>query len=175
MLTLETERLVLRQFLETDLDGYRRMVNDPDVMRIQGDTETMTAFQCWRSLAMYQGHWQFRGYGPFAVIDKASGAFVGRIGPWFPEGWPGLELLWMVDRAYWGRGIAPEAAAAARDWVFSQLGTEIELISLIFADNTASRRVAEKLGARYARDTELQELPGMPIGVWVHSPAGAGL
>src|SRR5947207_12721592 len=99
MVTLETPRLVLRQFREADLDAYQRMVNDPDAMRSMGETEPRTREQCWRTLALYLGHWALRGYGPFAVEEKASGVFVGRIGPWFPEGWPGLELIWEVDRA----------------------------------------------------------------------------
>jgi RimJ/RimL family protein N-acetyltransferase len=167
MVRLETERLVLRQFREDDLEAYRRMVNNPEAMLAMGDTEPRTREQCWRTLAVYLGHWAMRGYGPFAVEEKASGAFVGRIGPWLPEGWPGLELIWAVDRAHWGRGFATEAGRAARDWVLARLDGQ-ELISLVEAENLASKRVAEKLGAVHARDIDFE---GLRFRVYRHAPA----
>jgi RimJ/RimL family protein N-acetyltransferase len=100
-----------------------------------------------------------------APEEKASGAFIGRIGPWYPAGWPGLELIWAVDRPQWGRGFAPEAARAARDFTFRTLG-ERELISLIEAAHVASRRVAEKLGAVHARDVDFL---GMHFRVYRHA------
>jgi RimJ/RimL family protein N-acetyltransferase len=154
---LETERLVLRQFRDDDLDAYMRMVNHPDVMKAMGDTEPRTREQCWRTMALYLGHWAMRGFGPFAVEEKASGAFVGRIGPWRPEGWPGLELIWEVDHGHWGRGYATEAARAARDFTFATLGSP-ELISLVAPANVASRRVAEKLGATSEREIDLWDM-----------------
>jgi RimJ/RimL family protein N-acetyltransferase len=165
---LETERLVLRQFREGDLDAYQRMVNDPEAMRAMGDAEPRTREQCWRTLAVYLGHWAMRGFGPFAVEERASGALVGRIGPWCPEGWPGLELIWAVDRAHWGRGLAPEAARAARDFTFRTVGDR-ELISLVEPSNLASRRVAEKLGAVHARDVDFE---GMRFRVYRHAATG---
>src|SRR5437870_1449367 len=64
---LETERLVLRQFRDDDLDAYIGMVNHPDVMKAMGDAEPRTREQCWRTMALYLGHWAMRGFGPFAV------------------------------------------------------------------------------------------------------------
>ena len=168
MVTIETERLILRPFREDDLDGYLALVNHPDAMRAMGDAEPRTREQGWRTLALYMGHWQMRGYGPFAVEERASGAFVGRIGPWFPPGWPGLELIWAVDRAHWGRGIAPEAARAARDFVFRTLDPP-ELISLVEPGNLPSRRVAEKLGATPIRQVDFME---MRFDVYRHARAG---
>src|SRR5262245_46461348 len=136
---LETERLILRQFREEDVGPYRRMVNDPDTMAAMGDAEPVTAEHCWRMIATYLGHWTIRGYGPFAVEEKASGALVGRVGPWSPGGWPGIELIWLIDRGRWGRGFATEAASAARDFALDAIGGA-ELISLVEPGNTASRR-----------------------------------
>jgi len=56
------------------------------------------------------------------VIDKASGEWLGRIGPWFPEDWPGTEVGWGLKRSAWGRGYAVEAATAAMDFAFDRLG-----------------------------------------------------
>src|SRR5262245_7559637 len=75
MVTLETERLRLRMFRETDLDAYAAMSADPEVMRYLGATgEPLTRLEAWRQMAMVLGHWQLRGYGPWAVEERASGA-----------------------------------------------------------------------------------------------------
>jgi RimJ/RimL family protein N-acetyltransferase len=161
---IETERLILRQFREDDAEPYRRMVNDPVVMAAMGDENPRTAEQSWRMVATYLGHWTIRGYGPFAVEEKDSGKLIGRIGPWSPVGWPGIELIWAIDRPWWGRGYAPEAARAAREFTFQVIGGT-ELISLIEPTNQASRRVAEKLGAVRVRETEHE---GMHFGVYRH-------
>ncbi len=64
-----------------------------------------------------------------------------------PEGWPGTEVGWGIVRAHWGKGYATEAAAAAIDWVFEELGWD-EVIHVIAPDNVASQRVAAKLGSK---------------------------
>jgi RimJ/RimL family protein N-acetyltransferase len=155
-ITLETDRLLLRQFRNDDLDSYHAMVNHPAVPLALGDEPTSRE-RSWRVIAMYLGHWTLRGFGPFAVVEKASGALVGRIGPWRPEGWPGLELIWQVDHAHLGRGLATEAAAAARDFTYRALG-DVELISLIEPTNLASKRVAEKLGAVPVREVDHDDM-----------------
>src|SRR5437762_11892017 len=100
MVSLETERLTLRMLREEDLDAYAEMCADPDVMRYIGDGQPMTRSLAWRSLALMVGHWHLRGYGLWAVEERASGLPVGRIGVWNPEGWPGFGLGWMLSRAF---------------------------------------------------------------------------
>src|ERR1700730_4478067 len=109
---LETERLLLRQFLESDLDLLARIYSDPEVMRFIGDGRTFTREETWRWVAGALGHWVLRGYGLYAVEEKATGNFIGRIGLINPEGWPGLEAGWLLGRQYWGRGYATEGAKA---------------------------------------------------------------
>jgi RimJ/RimL family protein N-acetyltransferase len=147
MTTLETERLTLRQFRESDLDAYAEMSADPDVMRFIGDRKLMTRSEAWRHMAMALGHWQLRGYGWWAVEERASRTMVGRAGIWRPEGWPGLEAAWTLRRAYWGNGYATEAARASLGFAFSQLQAA-HVISLIDPANAASIRVAERVGER---------------------------
>ena len=111
MVTLETERLRLRMFRETDLDAYAAMSADPEVMRYLGATgEPLTRREAWRQMAMFLGHWQLRGYGVWVVEERASGALVGRIGLFNPDGWPGLECIWTLARGAWGKGYATEGA-----------------------------------------------------------------
>jgi RimJ/RimL family protein N-acetyltransferase len=151
--TLETERLILRRFVETDLDAYADMCADAEVMRYLGG-KLLSRSEAWRNMAMILGHWYLRGYGFWAVEKRATGEMIGRIGCWQPEGWPGLEVGWTLRRAFWGQGYAVEAAKASLNYGFSQL-EESQIISLINPQNHLSRRVAQKLGAKIQGSTQL--------------------
>lgn len=142
---LKTQRLILRAFCEADLDAYAEMCADPEVMRYIGKGQPLSRSESWRNMAAMLGHWFLRGYGMWAVEACQTKAMIGRIGCWQPEGWPGFEIGWTLRRAYWGHGFATEAARAAMSYAFDQL-QQSHVISLIRPDNTASRRVAEKLG-----------------------------
>jgi RimJ/RimL family protein N-acetyltransferase len=144
--SLETERLLLRQFLEADLDLYSRICADPEVMRYIGEGRTLNREETWRGMAAALGHWVLRGYGLYAVEEKSTGRFVGRIGIINPEGWPGLEVGWLIDRQHWNLGYATEGARAVVKMAYEMLAAT-HLISLIRPGNEASIRVAEKLGA----------------------------
>jgi RimJ/RimL family protein N-acetyltransferase len=152
MTSLETERLRLRQFREDDLDQYAAIVADPETMTyMEGPRDRARA---WMDIAWCLGHWQLRGYGLWAAEEKASGTLIGRIGLLYPEGWPSLEVGWLVARSHWGRGLATEGGRASLDYAFHTLKAD-HVISLIRPDNVASIRVAEKLGARPERRIEL--------------------
>lgn len=151
MLALETPRLRLRPPESQDLDAFVEIHEEPEVLRYLttlGQASGRAAG--WRVIAMLLGHWQLRGYGQWTVVEKATNQIIGRVGPWHPEGWPGIELGWIIRRSHWNLGFATEAACAARDHAFSVIDTP-NLISMIHPDNAASIRVAEKLGARLGR------------------------
>jgi RimJ/RimL family protein N-acetyltransferase len=141
--TLETERLLLRGWRETDLDAYAAMMADAQVMRFLGGP--MARADAWRGMASLIGHWLLRGHGVWAVERKSDGALVGRIGVQRPEGWPATEVAWILGRPYWGQGYATEAARASLDWGFANLAVP-KLVSLIDSENLASRAVAKRLG-----------------------------
>jgi RimJ/RimL family protein N-acetyltransferase len=145
--SLETERLVLRMFRESDTDAYAEMVGDPEVMRFLGGGQPVPRAEAWRNMAMVLGHWHLRGYGMWAVEEQASGELVGRVGCWRPEGWPGLEVGWTLRRRFWGRGYATEAARASVAYAFEALD-QTRVISLIAPENVNSIRVAERLGEK---------------------------
>jgi len=151
---IETERLLLRAFRNSDLDAYAPICADPEVMKYLGTGVTLNRSEAWRSMATILGHWQLLGYGMFAVELKATGELLGRAGFLDPPGWPGFELGWVLGRQYWGHGYAFEAAVGCRDYAFDVLGRD-KLISLIRPDNHRSIRVAEKLGETYVGDVEL--------------------
>jgi RimJ/RimL family protein N-acetyltransferase len=115
-------------------------------------------------MATFVGHWSLRGYGLWAVEERATGKFIGRIGLWNPEGWLGLEVGWLLDRAWWGRGLATEGARAALDYAFATLGAD-HVISVIHPENTRSIRVAEKIGERFEREHDFDGNPALIYGI----------
>lgn len=164
MIALETKRLILRMFCESDIDDYAEMCAEPKVMRYLGAGKPLSRAEAWRNMAMVLGHWQLRGYGLWAVQERSSGAMIGRIGCWNPEGWPGLEVGWMLRRSYWNRGFATEGAWAALTYAFSQLRCS-HVISLIHPDNLASIRVAERLGERLEGKTTVMGSEVLVYGI----------
>jgi RimJ/RimL family protein N-acetyltransferase len=163
-LTLETERLLLRHFRSSDLDAFAAMSADPEVMRYLGEGKPLTREDAWRSMAMIAGHWMLRGYGIWAVEEKATGALVGRVGLYYPEGWPGQEVGWALAREHWGKGYAVEAARASLQHAFQTLEWP-RAISLIGPDNYRSIRVAERLGERFERSVEVRGRPALLYAV----------
>jgi RimJ/RimL family protein N-acetyltransferase len=154
MISLQTERLTLRMFTPADLDPYAELCADTEVMRYVGDGKPLSRMDAWRHLAIFLGTWQLRGYGTWAVEEKASGCCIGRVGYLHPEGWPGIELSWALSRPYWGHGYATEAARACLDQGYGGFGFA-EVISLIHPDNRRSIAVAERLGGTLERTTEV--------------------
>lgn len=142
---IETPRLILRLPGVQDLDPWAAMMADEDTARFIGGV--MPRSPCWRQLMTMIGSWHAIGFGMFSVIEKSTGHWVGRLGPWMPDGWPGTEVGWAIARKYWGRGYATEGAIAATDWAFDHLGWT-EVIHSIAPNNIASQQVARKLGSR---------------------------
>jgi len=142
---LETARLRLRLFRDDDLDAYADLCADPLVMRFLSEGRTLDRVEAWRQMAMFLGHWHLRGFGVWAVEERATGSLIGRIGFFQPEGWPDFELVWTLARSRWGNGFATEGARAALAHAFTTLGRD-RVVSFIHPDNRASIRVAERLG-----------------------------
>jgi RimJ/RimL family protein N-acetyltransferase len=143
---LRTARLTLRGFREADFEDYAAMVADPDVTRFLGYGQPLARDEAWRQMATFAGHWLLRGYGVWAVEERATGRFVGRIGCWYPEGWPEPEIAYTLARPAWGHGFAREGAAAALRYARETLGLA-SVVSVIRPDNARSIRVATSLGA----------------------------
>jgi RimJ/RimL family protein N-acetyltransferase len=147
--TIETSRLVLRVPEAADARAFLEIHQDPEVLK----HVTLVAPQggitvAWRNVATMIGHWQMRGYGQWAVVEKASGVIIGRVGLYNPDGWPGVELGWVVRHSHWGFGFATEASKAALDWAWRHVNID-HVISLIAPDNVQSIRIASKIGERF--------------------------
>jgi len=143
-IVIETDRLTLRPPRREDFDGYAAMYCDEETARFIGGHVPRAA--AWRKFLTISGAWMIQGFSMFSVIERASGAFVGQLGPWFPEGWPGTEVGWAIRREFWGRGYACEGATAAIDWAFANLGWS-EVIHCIDDGNLASQALARRLGS----------------------------
>ncbi|HEY4218774.1 MAG TPA: GNAT family N-acetyltransferase [Gemmatimonadaceae bacterium] len=143
---LETPRLVMRAFRQSDFEAYAAMMSDPDVTRYLGPGDPLNRIDAWRQLAMFAGHWQLKGFGLWAVEERSTGQFIGRIGCFEPEGWPAFEIGYTLARHAWRKGYASEGAAAALDYARNVLQRE-EITSVIMTGNVGSVAVATKLGA----------------------------
>lgn len=147
-LKIETPRLILRPLRMEDFDDWARFLDDEVATRYIGGRQVRAT--AWRSFMGMCGCWHMTGIAMFSVIEKSSGRWVGRLGPWYPEGWPEPEIGWGIAREHWGKSYATEGAAAAMDYAFDILGWE-RVIHCIDENNLASQGVARKLGSRYLR------------------------
>jgi RimJ/RimL family protein N-acetyltransferase len=164
---LETSRLILRQPRLSELDAWADFMADPKTANHVGGVQPRPVV--WRSLAMMVGSWALVGFGMFSVLEKASGQWVGRLGPWHPEGWPGSEVGWGIRHAWWGRDYATEGSIAAIDWAFATLGWS-EVIHTIAPENRNSQAVAKRLGSTLLRSTTLPApYANLTVEVWGQS------
>ncbi len=152
MRELETERLILRQWQAKDFESFAEYYADPKTARFVGGVAS--GDQAWRRMASQIGHWVLLGYGYWAVEEKETGIFAGCVGLWKSPEWPELELGYWLVPAVWGKGYATEAGAVSRDFAWEVVNTET-LVSYIDPANEPSKRVAERLGARFEDVIEL--------------------
>jgi RimJ/RimL family protein N-acetyltransferase len=158
-MTLETDRLILRRWKPEDFEPYAAMMADPEVMRYLGaDGMPLSRFAAWQAFCATLGHWELRGFGLFAVVERASGEVIGRIGPWYPEGWPEFEIGWTLRSQSWGKGYATEAVQACLTYAFTVLGRS-RIVSLITPENASSIRVAQRVGEQFEGEITLPDLP----------------
>lgn len=141
---LETGRLLLRLPRLEDFERYADLMADEAACRHIGGHLPRGA--AWRRFLQMPGAWAIQGFAMFSVINRADGRWLGQMGPWRPEGWPGNEIGYAFHPDAWGRGYAFEAAVAAIDWAFEALGWE-EMVHCIAPDNVASQKVAQRLGS----------------------------
>ncbi len=167
MSSVETARLVLRRTETSDAEPFMGIFWDPEVVEKKQVTLTEAPGDldlARRKTASLVGHWESRGFGLWTVVEKASGEVIGCVGLQQWDGWPGVELAWVIHRSRWGLGFATEAALAALEWTWTR--TEIDhLISLINADDLRSMRVAVKVGEQFER-ADVDPINGESIHVY---------
>jgi RimJ/RimL family protein N-acetyltransferase len=157
---LQTERLLLRAYRPEDFDAFAEHTADAESMVHLSVKDRQTA---WRIFGSHAGLWLLHGAGWWAVELRETGQVVGTVGAFFREQSSDMEIGWNTYRAFWGKGIAGEAAAAMVDHAFT-VRREPSVHALISEGNTSSIRVAERLGLAYKEETSLY---GKVIGKYV--------
>lgn len=151
MSTINTARLRLRPFTMDDGPAHAQIYRDAEVMQYmpRGPLTPWQAQEASQSvLQQFIHHWAERGFGVWAVVDKTTDILLGQCGLRFLEAVGEVEILYLLARPAWGRGLATEAACAAVTFGFEELRLE-RIIAFVKPDNMASRRVLEKLGMDY--------------------------
>ena len=162
----ETSRLILRKFDESDVDSLLGFRGDPEVMRFSiAGPETREDIQA-KYLPSCLRRYSRDGLGQWAVVRKTDGICVGECGISVQEvdGEKEFEISYRLRRDNWGNGLATEAARACCDYGFKQAGLR-RLISIIQFENTASIRVAEKMGMTLVKRALFHRIPVLVYGV----------
>ena len=163
---LRTARLRLTALREDHFDAYARMLADHASTRHVGDGKPLDRLNAWRSMAMLLGHWALRGYGMWALERCSDDRFIGRVGLLRPEGWPDLDLGWMIAPDARGQGYATEAAGAALDWAWRVLRAP-RVVSLVRPADNVSEKLATHLGGERVDSIEFC---GGPVLVYAYHP-----
>ena len=158
MIELRTSRLRLRPFTEADAPAHLALYRDPEVTHPLGGGPFLgdqIAVRSRRAIDRFVRHWAERGFGVFAVEDLLTGRFLGQCGLNTVDELGGeIEVLYALERAAWGRGLATEAARAAMAYGFGESGLD-RIIAVTRPEHTRSRGVLEKLGMRYEREVDV--------------------
>lgn len=155
---IETPRLLLREWRWEDIEPMAAIYADPEVER---QLSPMSPEATEEQIAYFVAHWEYEGFGIWAVEERESGAMIGRVGLLrhldFPEEREPVEVGWTLARSRWGAGLATEGGAASLRYGFERLGLA-RIISITRPTNLASRRVMEKLGLDHQGETRWRGL-----------------
>ncbi|MDX1785487.1 MAG: GNAT family N-acetyltransferase [Roseovarius sp.] len=163
--TIDTPDLILRGYRESDFGAVAAFGGSERARFVGGPHDRWT---CWRAFLAGVGHWALRGYGMWIVEHRASGQVAGRVGMILNDGWVEPELAWHIYDGFEGRGLAYQAAQAARCYAARHQGLD-RVISYINAENTRSIRLAHRLGAQFESEGELL---GQPCQIYRHPAMG---
>ncbi len=166
---IETERLILRVPRQEDFAAWAAYMADEEAARYIGGQ--MQAPVAWRGMATIVGSWALKGFAMFSLVEKSTGEWIGRAGPWSPEGWPGTEVGWGIARSHWGKGLALEAAVACMDFAVNELGWT-DIIHCIDPANANSQRLAQRLGSVNCGPGRMPPpFDDKPIDIWGQTAA----
>ena len=149
----ETKRLILRRFEHTDVDDMTEVLEHPEVMEFSPSGPINRATVA-KTIQNFETHWQTWGYGQCAVVHKTDKKVIGYCGLIRFSDIDGKaedEIGYRLNRNYWGRGYATEAAQSVQTYGFTIIGLR-RMVSMIDPNNTRSIRVAEKIGLHYEKD-----------------------
>ena len=150
---IRTNRLLLRCYSKEDLDAYARIMGDREVGKWFPKGDGYTREESEKSLKNILDHWNKFGFGIWAITDKANNVLLGRCGLNNITETSEVEVDFVIAPDYWRNGYATEAAKAALNYGFENLKLN-RIIGLAKPENTASRRVIEKIGMQYVKEAQ---------------------
>lgn len=152
---LETNRLLLRHLVMDDLNNLFALYSDPEIRKYFPDGVLNLADTKDELEWFLNGHPEHPELGLWATIHKETGKFIGRCGllPWTIDERLEIEIAYLINKAYWGQGLATEAARGIMQYAFERLKVS-RLICLMEPENFASQRVAEKIGMTLERQVD---------------------
>jgi RimJ/RimL family protein N-acetyltransferase len=153
---LKTKRLELVPLRPEHAHGLWDVYADPEVARYVGG-DSLTAASARDQASWFAQVWAERGYGQSAVICRQTGQMIGRIGLSFWPEWDEIELGYVLCRESQGKGLAQEGAQAWIEWANANLAVD-HLIAVIHPDNTASARLAQRLGFTVDRREKVRDM-----------------
>jgi ribosomal-protein-alanine N-acetyltransferase len=165
---IETERFILRGFVPEDIDRLTEILGDPIVMRYMPGDKPWPREWAERELRNLIGHWDQHGYGRWAVVKSEDDKVIGWCGLGFLPELNETEVAYLLDKDYWNRGYATEAARISLRYGFEEAGLD-RIIALAFPDNAASIRVMEKIGMTYEKITHIWRLDLVQYGISRHA------
>lgn len=166
VIILETERLLLRKLTLDDLDALYALYRDPEIRQYFPEG-TLTYEQTREELEwIIEVYYGKHGFGLWATIYKETGEFIGRCGllPWNIEGRAEVEVAYLLDKRFWGRGLATEAARGIIQYAFNELRMT-RLICLPEPENAGSVNVAQKAGMTLEREIILDGTPALVFAI----------
>ncbi len=160
--TIETAYLLLRPFAPDDAETYYiQILSDPEVMKTLSTRKPIAYDLLPDIMERRRAHWEKYGFGLFAVTLKENGILIGHCGLIQMESIDEVEIGYALGKAYWGFGLATEAAKACLRFGFEEINLP-RIIAVAFPDNTASLRVMEKIGLHYEKTTYVYDAE-MPL------------
>ena len=147
---LETHRLLMRGFEESNFLNFAALLRDPRVMKHIG-AKLFNEEESWRKYMSLRGAWNLLGFGYWDVFEKNSNEYVGYVGfcDFYRKTVPTIqgrpEIGWVVVYDQQGKGYATEAAKVAMNWGASKFG-EVNTVCIMDPNYPATKRVAEKCG-----------------------------
>lgn len=151
--TIKTSRLILRAFTEEDIDSFQHVLTEKDVLRYFPNSKPPSRSQVEKMVAGQLKHWQEHGYGWWAVEPRKESKFIGWCGLQYLPETDEIEVAYLLSRAYWGQGLATEAAQASLRYGFDVLGLQ-SIVGIVHREHNASQRVLEKLGMSLVEQAE---------------------
>jgi RimJ/RimL family protein N-acetyltransferase len=151
MILFETPRLIVRQLQPEDVDAMFAVYGDPEVVRWVDDGQPLSRDLCAKWIDVSQHNYTSKGFGASAVIEKATGTFIGCCGIVYAPGGSEPEIIYAFRQSHWGQGFASEVVPAMLAYGFGTCHLP-EIYATIFPENLTSARVLIKAGMSWLRD-----------------------